>query len=148
MDKIIKKSSLSISIVRIILILVVALFMVHIFACFFYLSAKMHDFSENTWVVQTDNLDTKGLMSYIMCLYWAFQTLTTVGYGDFGAYNSWEIFITIFWMFLGVAFYSFVVGSLTSFITSSSSQAENLINKLRALEEFALETNLDPDLHL
>jgi hypothetical protein len=50
-------------------------------------------------------------------------------------------------MFLGVAFYSFVVGSLTSVITAEGSQQENLIGKLKALEEFALETRLDIDLH-
>jgi hypothetical protein len=50
-------------------------------------------------------------------------------------------------MFIGVAFYSFVVGSLTSVITAVQSQQENLFGKLKALEEFAKETNLDPDLH-
>lgn len=140
MNKIISKSNLSNSMVRIMIILVVALFMVHIFACFFYLSAKMHNFSNDTWVIQTDNLDEKGVQSYWLSVYWAFQTLTTVGYGDFGAYNSWEISITCIWMFLGVAFYSFVVGSLTSVITSEGSQQENLVTKLRALEEFAQET--------
>ena len=50
-------------------------------------------------------------------MYWAFQTLTTVGYGDFGAYNAYEMLVTCIWMFIGVAFYSFVVGSLTSAIT-------------------------------
>lgn len=73
--------------------------------------------------------------------------MTTVGYGDFGAYNTGEIAITCVWMFLGVAFYSFVVGSLTSVITAEGSQQENLIGKLKALEEFAQETNLDIDLH-
>jgi len=53
-------------------------------------------------------------------MYWAFQTLTTVGYGDFGAYNGNEILVTCIWMFVGVAFYSFVVGSLTSAITTGT----------------------------
>jgi hypothetical protein len=39
-----------------------------------------------------------------------------VGYGDFGAYNAYEIAITCVWMFIGVAFYSVVVGSLTSML--------------------------------
>ena len=47
-------------------------------------------------------------------MYWAFQTLTTVGFGDFGAYNTGEIAITTIWMIVGVTFYTFVVASLTS----------------------------------
>ena len=147
MNKMVSKLNINRSTIRIMNIMILALFMVHIFACFFYLSAKMHDFSSDTWVVQRDDLDTRGAQSYVLSIYWAFQTLTTVGYGDFGAYNSWEILITCVWMFLGVAFYSFVVGSLTSVISSEGSQQENLIGKLRALEEFAQETQLDQDLH-
>ena len=70
-----------------------------------------------------------------------------MGYGDFGAYNTGEIAVTCVWMFLGVAFYSFVVGSLTSVITAEGDQQGNLIVKLKALEEFANETNLEIDLH-
>mmetsp|Transcript_28324 Transcript_28324/g.42884 ORF Transcript_28324/g.42884 Transcript_28324/m.42884 type:complete len:81 (-) Transcript_28324:721-963(-) len=55
--------------------------------------------------------------------------------------------ITCIWMFLGVAFYSFVVGSLTSVMTQSTFQKETLEVKLIALEDFARETNLDNDLH-
>ena len=69
-------------------------------------------------------------------MYWAFQTLTTVGYGDFGAFNGWEIFITCLWMFMGVAIYTVVVGSLTIMITESSNNYEDLKMKLTALEEF------------
>ena len=50
-------------------------------------------------------------------------------------------------MFLGVAFYSFVVGSLTTVMTSVHDSQENLINKINALDDFAKETNLDFQLH-
>lgn len=57
-------------------------------------------------------------MKYFRSAYWAYQTLTTVGYGDFGAYNGWEILITLVWMFIGVSFYTIVVGSLTAMVAS------------------------------
>lgn len=103
---------------RILVIVMGAMFLVHIFACVFYLTARMKDFSADTWVVNRGNLDSSGPDSYALSMYWAFQTLTTVGYGDFGAYNGMEIMVTCIWMFIGVAFYSFVVGSLTSVITA------------------------------
>jgi len=82
-----------------------------------------------------------------MTIYWAFQTLTTVGYGDFGCYNGWEIFITCLWIFVGVAFYSITVGSLTSFITQKGTHNEELANKMTALDEFAKQVQLNEEIH-
>jgi hypothetical protein len=44
-------------------------------------------------------------MCWVNSIYWAFQTLTTVGYGEFGVHNIWEILITCLWLFVGVAFF-------------------------------------------
>ena len=80
---------------------------------------------------------------YLWCFYWAFQTLTTVGYGDFGAYNHYEIWVTIFWMMFGVIFYSTVVGTLTSVITEEVLMEEGLMQQLNALDNFAEATSMD-----
>lgn len=72
--------------------------------------------------------------------------MTTVGYGDFGAYSEWEIIITIIWMAIGVGFYSIVVGTLTSIITDQMLHQETLQSKLKALETFSKENNLDETL--
>jgi hypothetical protein len=70
-------------------------------------------------------------------MYWAFQTLTTVGYGDFGANNMVEYLINIFWMISGVIFYSILVASVTSNIAAENSHKDNLTNTLKSLEDFA-----------
>jgi hypothetical protein len=106
----------------------------------------MNDFDTDTWVYQVDIIDSDVIDSYSMTLYWAFQTLTTVGYGDFGAYNNYEIGITCVWMFIGVAFYSVVVGSLTSMLVDDEVQQESLNSKLKALEEFSVSSGLEPSL--
>lgn len=81
-------------------------------------------------------------------MYWAFQTITTVGYGDFGCNNLSEYIITIIWMFIGVAFYSFVLGSLTSIVSSEMSNADTLNNKLKQLEDYSKETGMEDDLFM
>ena len=81
------------------------------------------------------------------CVYWALQTVATVGYGDFGADSIAELCLSLIWMIFGVGFYSFVIGSLTSIIASENQNTENLYHKLKALEEFAKKTNLPEDLH-
>lgn len=140
-----KNLNIQTSILRTILILLGSFFLVHIFACFFYLSAKMNDLSMNTWVGQKDMVNSSKTVKYSYSIYWAFQTLTTVGYGDFGAYNSFEILTTCVWMFIGVLFYTFVVGSMTSIITLQEDNEQMLAARIMALEELAKESGMDPD---
>jgi hypothetical protein len=81
---------------------------------------------------------------YILSVYWACQTLTTVGYGEFGSHNTYEIFISIGWMGLGVMFYSILVGTLTSVIVEEVFAAGNLVKKIKAVESFSNVAKLDP----
>ena len=91
-------------------------FIVHLMSCFWYLLAKIEGFGPETWVVRSDILDADNLTKYLMAIYWAFQTLTTVGYGDISAVTSAEIIVSIIWMIIGVGFYSFTIGNLSSII--------------------------------
>ena len=43
---------------------------------------------------------------YLVALYWAFTTMTTVGYGDVTPQTDEERIFCIFAMIIGVAFYS------------------------------------------
>ena len=69
-----------------------------------------------------------------------------MGYGDFGAQTVSELVLTFIWMIFGVSFYAYVIGNLTSIIANENDNAENLYNRLKALEEFAKKTKLPEDL--
>lgn len=138
---------LSRQISRILMILVISTFLTHIFACLFFVSARLRNFDSNTWVYQRGIGDMSTFDQWCQAMYWAFQTVTTVGYGDFGAYNGIEILITCVWMFAGVAIYSFVVGSMTSSFTGEDEQRESLDSKLEALMDFKEAEGLDDELY-
>jgi voltage-gated potassium channel Kch len=53
---------------------------------------------------------------YITALYFTVTTITTVGYGDISGTNTTERLVSIFLMILGVVFFSFSTGALTSII--------------------------------
>jgi hyperpolarization activated cyclic nucleotide-gated potassium channel 2 len=55
---------------------------------------------------------------YLKGCYWGIATLTTVGFGDIQGGTASEKLICIVWMMLGVAFYSFTVGSIASILSS------------------------------
>jgi hypothetical protein len=54
---------------------------------------------------------------YLISFYWAYQTLTTVGFGDInGNGNSIEKIIACIWMILGVLVSSYMIGNFISLI--------------------------------
>mmetsp|Transcript_5655 Transcript_5655/g.5165 ORF Transcript_5655/g.5165 Transcript_5655/m.5165 type:complete len:280 (+) Transcript_5655:859-1698(+) len=59
--------------------------MVHLMSCFWFLSAKFPDFPPETWASIRGIVDDSYPYQYLTSVYWAFQTITTVGYGDIPA---------------------------------------------------------------
>ena len=45
-------------------------------------------------------------------MYWALQTLATVGFGDVPCVTNLEMVYAIFWMGAGSAFFSFMISNL------------------------------------
>lgn len=58
--------------------------------------------------------DDDNFTLYITSVYWTVQTITTVGFGDIPAVTVSEKIIAIGWMIVGVGFYSFTNGNLSS----------------------------------
>jgi hypothetical protein len=79
---------------------------------------------------------------YFQSFYWAFQTVTTVGYGDFSISTPSEYIWALIWMIVGVNFYSFTIGNVSSIIASMDNKAALLNSKLNTLNEYALKYNL------
>ena len=65
-------------------------------------------------------------MLYITSIYWAFTTLTTVGYGDIGVETILEKNFSMVWMIFGVGFYSFNIGSLVCLLSRINTKEKAL----------------------
>ena len=52
-------------------------------ACFWYMAATFNDNIHDTWVGGRDLVNESIAKKYLNAFYWAYQTVTTVGYGDF-----------------------------------------------------------------
>lgn len=118
--KILNSVKVNSAIQRMIQGMVTAVLLTHIFACFWFLTAKFKNFSDDTWVARIGIRGSDPIVYYIWALHWACQTITTVGYGDIPAYTNVEIIFSFVWMLVGVAFYSFIIGNFSSIITGSS----------------------------
>jgi len=114
---------------------------VHIMACLWVFTAKLEDQPE-TWLVQKGFQDGSTLSLYIAAVYWAFTTLSTVGYGDISAKTSIERCVAVVWMICGVYFFSFTIGSLSSILSSVDTKDTLLISKLAIIDEFVRDAHL------
>ena len=92
--------------------------MVHLMACIFFLVSKFEDEDTDNWAIFAGINDEIDSYQYLVCLYWALQTLTTVGYGDVTPRSAAEKVTGLIWMIIGVGFYSFTIGNLASIFNS------------------------------
>lgn len=118
---------------------------VHIMGCFWFMSARIDGFTPDCWVVRRGILDSDIPTQYLNSIYWAFTTVTTVGYGDITALTQLEMILSISWMISGVGFYSFTIGSLSSFLSAIDTRDSIMNAKLAATHEFAKETGISTE---
>lgn len=117
-------------------------FMVHLMACFWFMAATLEDNLFKTWVGVKELVDEDISKQYFNAFYWAFQTVTTVGYGDFTVQTTTEYILALIWMIIGVNFYSFTIGNVSSIIAGMDSKAAILNSKLNTLNEYSAKYNL------
>lgn len=103
---------------RMLSVIIYVVFSLHIITCLWIVTSKNDNYHPDTWLVRTGADEQSPSHQYLIALYWAFQTVTTVGFGDIPAITVSERCLALFWMVFGVGFYSFTVGNLTSIITS------------------------------
>ena len=118
---------------------------VHVSSCLWYFIARITNFETSSWVVKTNLYEESQFRIYLASVYWAVTTLTTVGYGDITPGNDLERFFAFSWMLIGVGFYSFTIGSLSSVLTSIDSRESILNAKLAAIHEFATDTGISKE---
>jgi multisubunit Na+/H+ antiporter MnhB subunit len=109
---------MNVGIQRMLMIAVSVVFMVHLMACMYFLVGKFEDEDEFNWAIYAGIGDSPDEYQYIVSVYWALQTLTTVGYGDLPARSVYEKIAAVIWMIIGVGFYSFTIGNLSSIFNS------------------------------
>jgi hypothetical protein len=110
----------------------VAAALCHIMSCFLYFAGhpRWEQLSDGVststfacedtgtcgWVVTTFTADETSGERYWTAFYYSFTIMATVGFGDISAHNPVERVMTVITMFIGVAMYGVLLGSITSLI--------------------------------
>ena len=71
---------------------------------------------------------------YIFAFYWIFEVITTVGYGDYSGKTSNEYIFSIILEFLGLTFFSFLMGSINGIFSASDNFEDLIEEKLDSLD--------------
>ena len=129
--------NISVGVARMLKVLLLQIVMVHFMACFWFMFASFEPNLFATWVGARGIIDESSSFQYLNSFYWAFQTVTTVGYGDFTVNTTSEFVLATLWMLIGVNFYSFTIGNVSSIIATYDSKAALLNSKLNSLTDYS-----------
>ena len=98
------------------------LYLSHLLACLWCFVPVLEDGNPDSWIYQrgfgVQDYETNFGSLYLTGLYWAFTTMTTVGYGDVAAVTTGEMIFATFAQILGVSFYGFILGSINAVVES------------------------------
>ncbi len=105
-------------------VIVVILLIAHWIACLFFYIGSVELYSYPVcWLTLANMQDAPTYDKYIISLYWAFTTMTTVGYGDVAPYTMNEKIYAIFSMLIACGVFAYVVGSIETIARRSNTMA-------------------------
>ncbi|MEQ1877815.1 MAG: ion channel [Bdellovibrionia bacterium] len=90
--------------------------------------------------------DPDRVTEYIKAIYWAFTTLTTVGYGDISAKTNPQMLFAAFVQVTGVGVFGFVLSNVASLLSRLDAAREHHMESLDRIETFMKSHQIPPDL--
>ena len=85
-------------------------------------------------------------LRYLWSLYWAIETMTTVGYGDVHASNTNERIVNIFILFIGASVFGFIVANVSAIMEAMSKRSTLISDRIRQVAEYLKEKECPADL--
>lgn len=107
----------------------------HLIACLWAVAATFNITNNQNWIfdigIQDETFFFICNQFYLTALYWASETIMTVGYGDILPQNYYEKILTCTILVVGVAMFSYTLSTLSNqfaYLTSSASKRQNKSN--------------------
>jgi len=116
----------------------------HLIGCTFMIIGRLQseDVVGGRWIDVYDITSYNLRYQYTTCLYWAFATLGTVGYGDITATSWIERLFASFTMLFGAGLYASIFGSFTNLIERLEKKKNMYNERQMEIKEYCRSNNL------
>lgn len=118
-------------------------FIAHLLGCaWMYIGSQK---KEINWPdVYAANADTSLGLKYILAIYYAFTSITTVGYGDVTAKSDDERGLAIVVLFIGATVFGYVLANITVLVENFDRRASAQRVKIDKIKEYMMERKIPP----
>lgn len=133
-------------VIKLLFLVVKMFFVAHLLACgWFYVASSQTMTDEpmpgdgSSWIADYDGgsaLYGPIGRQYLFSLYWAFTTLTTVGYGDITASSDLERQYCTGALLVGAFVFAYILGDISSLLATLDRQAAMVEEKIDAVKEY------------
>lgn len=139
-------SASSMLVLRLFLIIAACLILAHVIACYMAVVGDGWFRAYSAYGDDETGEDWSWTRKYVLALYFTFTTLTTVGFGDVTPATTNERWFTIAAMLIGVAFYSYILATVSSVVTSNDAKSAIYSERMDQLSSWMLHHHFDAKL--
>ena len=144
-----QQMSIKFGVVKLVKFFVLIIMVAHWMACTYYLAGSMQSdaTAHESWINSHEYPAEYSIADmYVLALYWAIMTITTIGYGDIPSGTTSERMVAITSMIIGAGLFSYVVGTMTSLIQGLDISTRAFEDKMDSINEYMSLSNFP--LHL
>lgn len=103
----------------------------HYMSClFFYVGMEEIRAGREGWIIASDIIDEPLGVQYITSMYWAFTTMSAVGYGDITPKTENERVITLLMMMFSCGIFAYTVNSIGNIVSRFNRIAASFREKM------------------
>ena len=137
------------ALVKFLKLMLIIIFIAHWIACFFwYVGYEELTSKGESWILAAGIQDSEVADKYLTSLYWAFTTMTTVGYGDVHPSTPNERLYGFFAMLVACGVFAYTVGNIGEMVTRLNLQAAQYKEKMTYVNQFLVHKDIPKDIRM